>query len=110
VVGSSLLSRMMNISSGFSRMVRPQKPSRLCLFEPLSSLAAHVVVVRLPTVGLPSRVPVPCCMLATVTMTVPKISWSQAGSRDGSRVPIGGWPVMWVVGAVVIVGVCRPMV
>jgi len=77
-----------------SWMVWPQNPSRLCLFEPLSSFATCVVVVRLPVGGLPSRVPVPCCILVTVAITAPEISWSQVGSRDGSSMPIGGWPVM----------------
>jgi len=86
------------------------KTQQAVLFEPLSSFATHVVVVRLPAEVLPSRLPVPCCMLATVAMTAPEISWSQVGSRDGGRVPIGGWPVMWVIGVAVVGGVCRPRV
>jgi len=74
VVASLLLSRMMKISGGFSWMDWPQKPSRLYLFAQLSSFADCVVVVRVPAVGIPSRLPLPCCMFATVAMMVPNIS------------------------------------
>jgi len=100
----------MNISGRLSWMDQLQKPNRLDLFVPLSSLVDLVVVVRVPSGFAPFVVPVFCCILDTVASTVLEMSCSQLGSSSGGIVLVKFCPTFRFGGSAICVGVCMPRV
>jgi len=71
----------MELSSCVLVAVQDEKYFRWVFLDELATetqqtvfLCSIVVVVRVPVVGIPSRLPLSCCMFATVAITTPDTS------------------------------------